>query len=84
MANEQGAAALHADDDHQRSVRYSRATGTAVTGVVHQAQDEELLVEGRVNPVKVRESHVLRLAIELGTPLVLARLREIQAEHGGE
>lgn len=85
MAKKKNPAQMHADDDVHRTIRYSPDVEKLVDKVVYQAGQKKLRVLGRKAPVKVRASHVLRLAVELGLPLVLDRIEALQGElPGGE
>ena len=69
---------LHTPDDEHLTIRLSPKARKAADKIVERAWKQELQVMGKANPVRVKHSHVLKLAIDLGLPLVLERLQEIQ------
>jgi len=74
---------IHAEDDQHVSVRVSTKSRKIADKVVIAAMKNDLRVQGDVNPIRVRQSHVLKLALELGLPLVLDHLQEEQGKLKG-
>ncbi len=70
--------------DKHVSVGLNPKTARAADRIVERAWKEDLRVQGRTKTLRVKHSHVLRLAIEEGLPLVLDRLRAMQVEGGAE
>lgn len=70
---------MHGPRDKYVTVGLSPKTSKIADRIVKKAWDEELRVEGKTRALRVKHSHVLRLAIEEGLPRVLERLREMQA-----
>jgi len=64
--------------DKYVTVGLSPRTAKAADKIVKKAWDEDLRVEGKTRALRVKHSHVLRLAIEEGLSRVLDRLREMQ------
>jgi len=48
---------------------------------VATAIKEGIMIQGTKNPVLVKQSHVLLLAVELGLPGVLEELRKMQVDN---
>ena len=71
---------LNAKNDVHLTVRMAPKTRKAADKIVQQAWKAGLLVNGAKHPVRVKHSHVLRLAIEEGMPAVLARLQAMQSK----
>jgi len=71
---------LHKKDDKHLTVRISPKQAKVADKVVEKAWKEELCVMGRSHPIRVKHSHIYKLAIEAGLPLVLDKLREMQDE----
>lgn len=69
---------LNAETDVHLTVRMTPRTRKAADKIVQQAWKGDLKVQGSRHPVRVKHSHVLRLAIEEGMPKVLARLEAMQ------
>jgi len=61
-------------------VRVTEATLKEARKILYSAQKKDLKYPGRKHPVSVKQSHVLRLAIEEGLSLVLDRLKDIDME----
>jgi hypothetical protein len=69
---------MHSDDDIHLTIRLSRNSYKAAEDATIAAMREGLRVQGSVNPIRVRQSHILMLAVEAGLPLVLDQLRRSQ------
>lgn len=80
MARKKTPDPLLTTDDKHLTIRVGPKAAKLADKVVEKAWKEELQVMGRANPVRVKHSHVLKLAAEIGLPLVLEKLREMQAE----
>ena len=62
-----------------RTIRLSAPQQRTLDKTVQRALREGLKVPGPVRAVRCKESHVLRIAIELGLPHVLDALRALNA-----
>lgn len=71
---------LNAETDVHLTVRMTPKSRKQADKIVQAAWKEELQVQGARHPVRVKHSHVLRLAIEEGLPQVLAKLRTMQTK----
>ena len=62
---------------YTRSVRITPKQAKRISRIVEVTSREGLRVPGPVNSIRPKESHVLRLALEIGLPQVLEAIREL-------
>jgi hypothetical protein len=63
------------ENEKNLSVRANARTQRQIELVVRDAAREGLTAPGHANRVRVKASHVTRLALQAGLPLVMAALR---------
>lgn len=68
------------DNDVHVTIRVSAKAHRKADQITVKANRENLKVQGPVNPIRIRSSHILRLAVEKGLPLVLDELRDMQGQ----
>ena len=71
---------LHRHDDKHLTIRLGSRQTDQADKILQRAWKSDLQVMGKANPVRPKHSHIYRLAIEAGLPLVLDRLRSMQSE----
>lgn len=69
-----------ADADVHLTIRLCPSTAAKIDKVLAAAAKESLRAPGTKNPIRVKQSHVLRLAIERGIGAVLEDLRKISEQ----
>ena len=68
------------EKDVHTTIRLSPGTWEQARSIVATAIKEGIMIQGTKNPVLVKQSHVLLLAVELGLPGVLEELRKMQVD----
>lgn len=62
---------------YTRSVQLTAKQARRITRILESVMKDGLRVPGPVNPIRPKESHILRLAMELGLPHVLQAIRDL-------
>ena len=67
-------------EDKHLTIRVSPKTAKAVDTILQRAWREDLQVQGRSHPIRVKHSHIFKMAVEIGVPLALQALRDMQKD----